>query len=198
MRRRLLLLWFINVLIILCVGCGSKKNVKKSNKVDKSVSSNKVEEEKVDYKEVSSYATANYFNEKTAKVTSINYYSNGNVFEFKADSKEGKKFLDLIKKRFIYFGEPVSKRFILKDKIEDIKTNGKAIEVVFDKGYIMGIEAQKNTDYRSLPIEVDSWFFPLDCAEEVFFTYLPQSDYTFGKLGNSSELRKYIKSLKLK
>lgn len=203
MRKRLVITAsIICVLALLCVGCATKENNigdSKSTQITKEDKEKANKEHKTDdNKKISSYATANYFNEDNAKVLQINYFSKGDKFEFKADTKEGKKFLDLVKKRFVNFGERVTKDIVLKDKIEDIKKNGRAIEVKFEKGYIKAVEAQKNTDFKSLPIEVESWFFPIDCDEECYFTYLPQGDYTFSKLGDSSELQKYISSLNLK
>ena len=173
MKKVLKLTGIVVLILMFCIGC-SKDSVKKdsdskssaivedSSKGSESNGENKQKEDSTDSANrnkdndeeeyTSQYAEANYFNKQYALVDSFVYYNNGKTYEFKADSKEGKEIYKLLKKRFANQGEFVTKDVTLKDKVEDIKTKGKALEVKFNKEYLYGTEKHKNTDYKSIAI----------------------------------------------
>lgn len=168
-----------------------KKSKDKQND-DKDVENGKFankDEESPEY--IMEYAQANYFNKSRTNVDCFVYYYDGKKYEIDFDSKEGKELYDILRSRFVYVGEYVSKDVNIKNDISNILKENKVLEVRFEKEYVFGTEPHENTDYKSVPINVSSWIFPLEGEYEEYFTYLPGSNYTFEKIDNADELVKY-------
>ena len=211
MKKILYVMVFMLIISVTgCDTCGSKDATKEvvnrdngvNNENDKKIkeeskcnedSKNRefINKDKESEEYIMEYARANYFNKSRTIIDYLVYYNKGEEHKISIDSKEGQEIFKLLKSRFICVGECVSKDVSMKNEVANILKNSKTLEVRFKKAFIFATEPHKNTNYKSVPIKVTSWIFPLEGDYETYFTYIPESQYTFEKIDNGDEIIKY-------
>ena len=135
------------------------------------------------------YAEANYFIEK---VTKIIYHRNGKDYDVSPDTEEGKQIILLAEKRYVHTAEQPLKNNKLKGKVVDLKKNGRALEIQFNKSTQQTFEGGKLNNFKNVFVDFQGWFFPLEGDEAEYFTPLPNQECTFRRLGSSEKILEYL------
>lgn len=135
------------------------------------------------------YAEANYFMEKVKQIT---YYRNGKEYVVSPDTETGKQIILMTKQRYIYTAEQPLKENELKNKVSDLKKNGKALIIEFDKSSQQTYEGGELNDFQSVFVDFQAWFYPLEGDEAAYFAPLPNQECTFRRLGSQEQLLEYL------
>lgn len=189
-KRKLKVLTYALISVIgisMLVGCSSnseEKSTESKTKVVKEV--NDVDPEATDeYDGKEATATRTHFKEK---VKTITYYNNGKKYDIKVDSEEGNKVISLMKERI------ATCEFLDKDTIEgkndEIKNNGKVIEVKFEKEADNSFYDSKEDKYVN--VKFDGLFMPLDGKYSQRLLLLPNENGTFTISGKPDKLINYL------
>lgn len=135
------------------------------------------------------YAEANYFKEKVDKIT---YYRNGKSYNISPDTENGKQVILMTMRRYVNTAEQPLKKNELKNKVADLKNQGKALEILFDKANKQSYEGGELNDFQNVLVDFQGWFYPLEGDETEYFTPLPNQECTFRRLGSPEQLLDYL------
>lgn len=135
------------------------------------------------------YVDANYF---TEKVRDIIYYRDGKKYTVSPDTEQGKQIILMVKQRYVNTGEHVIRKNKLKKKFATLREKGKALEIKFAKPCYKIYTGGRRNDYKKVSINYQSWFYPLEGEEAKYFMPLPNQECTYEKLGDATQLLKYL------
>lgn len=135
------------------------------------------------------YAEANYFKERVDKIT---YYRNGKSYNISPNTENGKQVILMTMQRYVNTAEQPLKKNELKNKVVDLKKQGKALEILFDKYTKQSYEGGELNDFQNVLVDFQGWFYPLEGNETEYFTPLPNQECTFRRLGSPEQLLDFL------
>lgn len=137
------------------------------------------------------YAEANYFKEKVKQIV---YYKNGKEYTVSPKTEIGRHVILLAKQRYIYTADQPLKENALENKVSDLKKNGKALEITFEKSTQQTYIGGELNDFQNILVDYQSWFYPLEGDKIEYFTPLPNQECTFRRLGKPEKLLEYLET----